>query len=326
MKAPGFWAEDSVLPCLLAPFGEMFRLAAAARHHMVKPVRTGIPVICVGNLVVGGAGKTPVTLSIGDLLQRRGHAVAFLSRGYHGRERGPLLVVPDRHRPKDVGDEALLLAEVADTWVARDRAQGAAAARDHGAEVIVMDDGFQNPALQKTCSFVVVDGGYGFGNRRLLPAGPLREPLAAGLARADALLMIGADRTGALGALPAHLPVLAAMTRPADSVRLAPGQAVYGFAGIARPEKFRDTLESLGVTIAGFRAFPDHYRYSNGDLADLLEQAAKRGARPVTTAKDHVRLPVTARQTVDRIDIRVEWQDPTALMSLLSKSLASGPH
>ncbi|MDA0341241.1 MAG: tetraacyldisaccharide 4'-kinase, partial [Proteobacteria bacterium] len=184
MKAPDFWTQDGFLPRLLDPLGCLFKAGGAVRR-LTTPVHVaGIPVICVGNLVVGGAGKTPVALSLASQLAKTGHVVAFLTRGHGGRLSGPVQVDPSVHHAGDVGDEALLLAEVAPTWVSRDRGKGGIAARDAGAEVIIMDDGFQNPGLTKTLSLVVVDGGYGFGNGRVLPAGPLREPAKIGLKRA----------------------------------------------------------------------------------------------------------------------------------------------
>ena len=202
MRAPDFWRRRTVTPFLLLPVGWFFSRIGALRQALVRPWRAPVPVLCVGNLVAGGAGKTPLALALGDRLQQNGVTVHFLTRGYGGREAGPLQVDPTRHGFREVGDEALLLARLAPTWVARDRRLGAEAAAKAGAGVLVMDDGFQNPSIEKDLSIIAIDGGYGFGNGLVMPAGPLREPLARGFARADAAVVIGRDRGGAASRIP----------------------------------------------------------------------------------------------------------------------------
>jgi tetraacyldisaccharide 4'-kinase len=325
VKAPAFWATDGLLSRLLTPLALVYQAATVVHRRTVTSRDVGIPVICVGNLVAGGAGKTPVALSIAARLISRGHAPAFLTRGHGGRLSGPARVEPGLHQAADVGDEALLLAEAAPTWLSRDRAAGALAARDSGAELIIMDDGFQNPGLRKTLSLIVIDVGFGFGNRRLHPAGPMRETIDSGLARADAVVMIGEDRTRLAEKLPSRLPLLRAEIVPDPNSRLTSGTRVLGFAGIGRPEKFRETLEKLGLEITGFEAFADHHVFTDSELEALLNAAAQSGAIPVTTAKDHVRLPPMIRARVERVDIRLAWQDETALDALLEKGLADGP-
>ena len=197
MRAPDFWRRGGgPLGAVLTPLGWGYGLATRLRLAMANPFKASVPVLCVGNLIAGGAGKTPVTLSLGRRLMDQGRKVHFLSRGYGGRRAGPLRVDPDHHGAREVGDEALLLARCAPAWVARDRPGGCRAAIAGGARAIIMDDGFQNPYLAKDVSLLVVDGAYGFGNGRVMPAGPLREPVEAGLARADALVLIGADGAG----------------------------------------------------------------------------------------------------------------------------------
>src|SRR5690349_19822422 len=195
MRAPDFWARDGVLPTVLAPLGSAIAGVGMARRRLAKPFIVPIPVVCVGNLTIGGSGKTPVVLALVDWLRARGASVHCLTRGYGGALAGPVLV-DGRHDATAVGDEAMLLAAAAPTVVSRDRAAGARLALARGAGILVMDDGFQNPQLAKTLSLVVVDGATGFGNGRLLPAGPLREPIDAGLARADAVVLVGDDRAG----------------------------------------------------------------------------------------------------------------------------------
>lgn len=325
MKAPEFWAEDGLAPRLLQPFGLMFQAGGAIRRRLTTPRMMDIPVICVGNLVVGGAGKTPVALALAGLLKQGRAPVAFLSRGHGGRIAGPIKVDPGVHGAADVGDEALLLAESAPTWVSRDRAKGAVAARAGGAGLIIMDDGFQNPGLDKSFSLVVVDGAFGFGNRRVLPAGPLREPVQSGLERADGVIIIGEDRTGVAGSLPADLPLLRARIVPRPSDRLPAGAKVLGFAGIGRPAKFHESLEELGLDVIGFEAFPDHHVFTTEEIRALLDRAEAEDAIPVTTAKDHVRIPKVDQVRIERLDITLDWQDDAALSALLRERVGHGP-
>jgi tetraacyldisaccharide 4'-kinase len=222
-----------------------------------------------------------------------------------------------RHAAADVGDEPLLLARVAPAWVARDRAAGAAAAVAAGAAVIVMDDGFQNPGLEKDLSLLVADGGYGFGNGRVMPAGPLREPLAAGFARADAVALIGTDQRGVAEMLPPTLPLLRAVLAPVAAA-LA-GRRVLAFAGIARPEKFFATLQAMGCVLAGQRAFADHHAYGEAEVATLIEDARHADAVPVTTEKDAVRLPLALRAGIETLPVAIRWREEAAVDRFLAR-------
>jgi tetraacyldisaccharide 4'-kinase len=234
-----------------------------------------------------------------------------------GRLRGPVLVDRARHHARDVGDEALLLAAVAPTIAARDRAAGARLALAEGAGVIIMDDGLQNPSLKKTVSLLVIDGGYGFGNGRLLPAGPLREPVAAAAARCQAAVLIGLDEAGALRALPRGLPVLRATLAAACAQGLGQ-RPVLAFAGIGRPEKFFRTVRALGADLVATRAFGDHHAYSESDATRLLDTAASLGATLVTTRKDYVRLPPPLQAASLVVEVRLAWDDEPGLRSLLA--------
>jgi tetraacyldisaccharide 4'-kinase len=326
MKAPEFWTGDGLLPRLLQPLGLAYQMGTAIRRHAVTPLEMDIPVLCVGNLVVGGAGKTPVALSLANLLKEAGTtAFAFLTRGHGGRTMGPTKVDPSLHGPLDIGDEALLLAETATTWVARDRAKGAMAARREGAELIIMDDGFQNPGLKKTLSIVVIDGGFGFGNGHVLPAGPLREPIDVGLSRADAVVIIDEDRTGLSAFLPDALPRFTAAIAPRRPEHLPPGTRVVGFAGIGRPTKFLETLKALDLDVIAFDAFSDHHVFTAAEIQTLITKAKENNAIPVTTAKDHVRLPRSAQALIQRMDISLLWRDKALLTAFLSKRLENGP-
>jgi tetraacyldisaccharide 4'-kinase len=274
-----------------------------------------VPVICVGNLVAGGSGKTPVVLSLAGMLPGA-HAV---TRGYGGSLAGPVRVT-EAHTAREVGDEALLLAARLPTWVARDRAAGIRAAVAESATEILLDDGFQNPTVEKDLSLVVVDAGYGFGNRRVIPAGPLRERIAPGLARADAIVVIGgSDPHGpdreALAL--AGRPILRADLAPVAAERFA-GKTVVAFAGIGRPEKFFATLRGLGAGLAAAHEFPDHHPYRVTEVAALSEEAARLNAILVTTSKDWARLDDRARAGVQVLEVEIAWRDPAALAALLA--------
>lgn len=322
-SAPDFWARRGALSLLLTPLGSLYDAAGAARRALVHAERVPVPVICVGNLVTGGAGKTPVVADLARRLIGRGVAAHILSRGYGGALPGPVRVDPARHDAAAVGDEPLMLARGAPTWVARDRSAGARAAVATGAQAIVMDDGLQNPALAKDFSVVVFDGGYGFGNRRVMPAGPLRENIARGLARADAAVMLGIDRTGAAALLGA-MPVLDAEPLPATT-DLATGTFVL-FAGIGRPQKFFDHFAKSGARVVVARGFPDHHRYSEAELTALTDMAKPAGATLLTTEKDWVRLAPAWRTRVQYLSLTIAWRDEAALDRLLDRALKRTAH
>src|SRR5258706_1938886 len=261
MRAPDFWQRDGVGPRLLEPIGWAIAGVGMMRRRLARPFIVPMPVVCVGNLTVGGSGKTPVVLALARWPPERGPRIPCLTRGYGGALAGPL-VVDGRHDAHAVGDEAMLLAAAAPTVVARDRAAGARLAVEHGADIVVMDDGFQNPRLAKTLSLLVVDGAVGFGNGRLLPAGPLREPIDAGLARADAVVLVGADAAGVRARIGTALPIIPARLTPHDAWDGLRGRRVVAFAGIGRPEKFFDMLAAPGVTVVERLGFADPLRYA----------------------------------------------------------------
>lgn len=330
MHAPRFWSNPpdrpGVLAHLLAPLGWAWAAATRRRLQRSPAARLRVPVICVGNVTAGGAGKTPVTIALAERLTARGTAVHIISRGHGGNLAGPVRVDPARHTAAEVGDEPLLLAAFAPTWIARDRAAAGRAAEAEGAEVVVMDDGLQNPDLAKDLSLVVVDAGAGFGNGRVIPAGPLREPVATGLARAQILVSVGEppDRAAFRTAWPdLGLPVVEACLAPLRTGMDWTGLRALAFAGIGRPEKFYATLRSLGADVVAVRSFGDHEPYGARILARLQTDAAAYGAQLVTTEKDAARLPAAFRPNVLVLPVRLAVEDWTLLDSALARLLAS---
>ena len=294
MREPSFWWRPAGLSSgLLSPLAAVYGAVAASR--MSRPGRdAGVPVICVGNPTLGGAGKTPAAIAVAQMLAAAGRRPFLLSRGYGGALAGPVRVDPARHRSADVGDEPLLLARFAPTIVARDRAAGADAARAAGADSIVMDDGFQNPGLHKDRSILVVDRRRGIGNGMVFPAGPLRVPLESQLRRAQALLLVGAGTAGDAVAARAQaqgLPVFHGRLEPdAQALAALQGRRVLAFAGIGDPGKFFATLREAGIDVGAEVSFPDHHRYRRIEARDLIERAEREGLILVTTEKDMARL------------------------------------
>ncbi|MBB5046009.1 tetraacyldisaccharide 4'-kinase [Rhodopseudomonas rhenobacensis] len=331
MREPGFWYRPpSLLSTLLRPLGALY--GAVAAHRMVQPgTAVGVPVVCIGNFHGGGAGKTPTTLALARLLLDLGERPVVLSRGYGGRLRGPISVDPGRHRAVDVGDEPLMMARDVAVVVARDRVGGAALARARGASVILMDDGFQNPAVAKDAALIVIDGARGLGNGCVIPAGPLRAPLPPQLARTDALIVVGQGRAAdpvaeavmAQGGL-----LLRARFQPADaSLAALRGKTVLAFAGIGDPARFFATLRAAGVNVAGERVFADHHPFSPQDLAALSEIAHGEGLTLVTTEKDFVRLQGDPAQagfaaSVVPFAVTLQFDDGEALRGFLIATLA----
>lgn len=328
MRPPEFWSGDAegrdrapMLQALLAPVSWLYAWGAAQRWRATTPRHAPIPVVCVGNLTVGGAGKTPVSRAIRARLNALGGDGAHtLSRGYGGRLIGPLRVSPDM-AAAEVGDEPLMHAGDGPAWIARDRLAGALAAAQAGAHVLVMDDGFQNPSLAKDLSLLVIDAAAGLGNGRVLPAGPLRENLEAGLARADAAILLSSTKQE--HAIPRFLaafkpPILRAHLQP---LAPPPSGKLIAFAGIGRPEKFFATLRAIGAEVVDGVGFADHHAFAEDEVMALIERAVALEALPVTTAKDAVRLPRGARGMVEVVEVEVEFAQPERLDGLLARAL-----
>jgi tetraacyldisaccharide 4'-kinase len=326
MRDPAFWWRRAGLAAnLLAPAAAAYG-AIAARSFKQRGLQARVPVVCVGNLTVGGGGKTPTALAIAKIYREAGHRPVFLTRGYGGRLAGPVRVDIAAHRAVDVGDEPLLLARVAPTVVSGDRVAGAGLAAAIGADVIVMDDGFQNPSLAKDFALLVVDGRRGIGNGRLLPAGPLRAPLALQLDHADALLVIG-DATEARGlitqAADRALAIFYGHFEPDQALIAAlKTEPVLAYAGIADPGKFFATLAAAGISASATVAFPDHHRYAPADASRLLAHADRDGLRLLTTEKDLARMrgePQLAAlvERSSALPITLALQEPDAVRRLV---------
>ena len=327
MRAPEFWRADAtgrdaapMVRALLTPLSWIYAGVSATRIAATTPQTAPVPVLCVGNVSMGGVGKTPLVRAIRARLAARGLVPHVVSRGHGGRLKGPVRVDPVVHDFRAVGDEPLLHARDGATWIARDRAAGAAAAAAAGAHLVILDDGFQNPTLRKDLSLVAIDAREGLGNGQVAPAGPLREPPRAAFARADAVVIVGPGDPPRFD--PKQLndrPILRATIEPAAA---APDGPLVAFAGIGRPEKFFDTLSALGATLSETVPFADHHPYTEQDLAFLETLASERGARLVTTEKDHVRLPARAQSTILALPVTARFADSAALDRLLDRLAA----
>lgn len=318
MRAPDFWFRPSLKGGLLAPLGFVYGQAVRVGRVLAPPAfHAAVPVVCVGNLVMGGAGKTPVAQSLASHLLGQGQRPAILLRGYGGSEKGPLKVDPLRDAASAVGDEALLHAALAPTWIGADRAQSAKAAIADGADILLMDDGLQNATLFQDLPLVVVDGETGFGNGLVFPAGPLRENIEDGLKRAKAVVVIGDDKTGIAKRLNGQALFTARIVLD-DSASRFLGRKAVAFAGIGRPDKFFASLKSAGARIVEARSFPDHHPFTQGEIDGLKTAAQNADALLVTTAKDHVRLPPAMRPQVETLKVSLAWDDAQAPAKLLS--------
>jgi tetraacyldisaccharide 4'-kinase len=332
LPTPRWWYErgrrrGSVTRLLLTPVAAVWAGVTARRIAHTRPFDPGVPVICVGGLTLGGTGKTPVVREILDRLAARGVAAHALSRGYGGRLRGPLRVDPIQHTAADVGDEPLMLARDHPTWIAADRIAGAVSAVAAGAQVIVMDDGHQNPSLKKTLSLVVTDGEtrdgeWPFGDGQVFPAGPMREPLAVGLARADAVIVVlpadMEDADPALWVLFGDIPILVARFEP---LAVPPPGLQVGFAGVGKPWKIERALVAAGCDLVDFVPLPDHAQFTEPTLRTIAARAERLGAGLVTTEKDWVRLPPGWRTRVVAWPVRARFEHEAGLDVLLARAV-----
>lgn len=318
MNSPHFWKENGITAKLLLPLALLYQLGYRLRRLFTRPTTITPNLLCVGNLIAGGAGKTPVALSTGEYIKAQGINACYLSKGYGGSLRAPTLIDPARHNARETGDEPLLLAQVLPTIVAKNRVAGARMAAKQGFELIILDDGFQNPTLKPDVSLVVVDSAYGFGNCHTLPAGPLREPVKFGLKRADALVVLRRDRK--------ERPALTDfdITRIFGDLRTScpndfENQKLVAFSGIARPQQFFEALvQHCGAHVINSHSFPDHHYFTETELKPLRDEAHKLEARLITTAKDAVRLPPAFQDEVLVAEASINWHNADELAAVLA--------
>lgn len=317
MKTPRHWQNKNLLANFLAPLGWLYTYATKLNLAFKKPNQVNRPVICIGNLTAGGSGKTPVAVSIAEIIQNLGKKPFFVSRGYGGTLHN-LVVDTAVHQAQEVGDEPLLLARQAPVVINPNRYEGAKTAIRNGAEVIIMDDGFQNPGLHKDLAFLVFDGNFGYGNGYGIPAGPMREALESGLKRAQAVIIIGEDK---------HHLKTQITTLPIFEGQIIPHPPkicnfkVIAFAGIGRPEKFYQSLRSCGFELVETIDFPDHHQYKPAELEAIITKAAQQETEIYTTAKDYVKIPAELQTHFKVLEIAIEWQDREALTTFLQKYL-----
>lgn len=324
LKTPSFWYRKTNSPApalerILTPLSYLYNLGHTINQAVKSPRKAKVPVICIGNAVAGGSGKTPTAIAIAGLLTLNNPY--FLSRGYGGSLTDPTLINQDM-TASECGDEALLLSRKGKTVISRDRVQGADFCAQAGADVIILDDGLQNASLQKDLSFMVIDGSAGFGNGRLLPAGPLREKLETSFAKTDAFILIGSDARGINNILPLDKPLFQAHIKPHIPEGLDLTKPIIAFAGLGRPEKFYHMLQALGANIVGWHPFPDHHPYMPQDVEKLVQEAKSKNAQLVTTEKDAVRLLSTK---VFTIPIVLEFENPDSIAQFMTSHLRGTP-
>lgn len=324
MKAPGFWYQQkSIAALLLSPLSALYIKAGRRHRTRSNPKNLSIPVICIGNIVSGGSGKTPTSLAVLSLLANAKITLSpfFLTRGYRGKIEGPERV-DNSHDPALWGDEALLLSRYAPTIVSKNRYAGGILAQDLGADLIIMDDGMQNYTLAKNITFCVVDGKMGFGNEAVLPQGPLRQPLGDGFDLSDAFILIGDDKLGTTSKLPASKPVFKASLQITQDHKTSKETPYIAFCGIGYPDKFKASLTEAGLNIKDFKSFGDHHTYSPKDIADLTNLATAQNARLITTEKDFARLPdFFQKDLIDVLPVEIVFENPDALIAFIKSKI-----
>ena len=328
LRAPKFWFrkknEINIPSLLLTPLSKCWDFLIKRRMRLGSWEKMPLPVICVGNIIIGGAGKTPVTQALQTLLNEMGLEPHVVSKGYRGKVRKPTYVSATSDF-SDVGDEPILLSKTGPVWIAKNRTLGIRKAWENGAKVVLLDDGFQNTGAAKDLSLVVVDAKILFGNERSIPAGPLREPVSSGLSRADAIILVNHDASKKSKKpdfdFPKDLPIINAIIKPHKKLLDWAGKRVVAFSGIAHPEKFRVTLDNLNCEVVSFNNFPDHYPYKKGDIEKLKTKAKNLNANLVTTEKDFIRIPSSQHEAILTIPIQIEFENKTILKKILQEKL-----
>ena len=319
LKAPKFWYKnkDTYLSNTLYPLSLIFRLGTKIRNIISIQKSANLPIICIGNIVVGGAGKTPVALKIGKMLKQGGYNPHFVSKGYGGFEKNNTLI-QSWHSPKSVGDESLLLSEVSPTWIGLDRNESFKLAKNKGADCIIMDDGFQNPTLQKDYSIIVINSEQGFGNKRVMPSGPLRESITRGISRTNLVITIGEINEEVKSKIPNNIPIIKSEFKINNEQKIFKGKKITAFAGIAFPEKFFNSLRNQGAKVIKEITYPDHHIFEENDLLSLAEIANKNQSILVTTKKDYIRIPKSYRSLVNTLDGEIEFEDEKLIFEILT--------
>ena len=319
LKAPKFWYQkkDTYLSNFLYPLLLIFSFGTKIRNILSTTNKGPLPIICVGNIVVGGAGKTPVALKIGKLLIKAGYKPGFISKGYAGLIKNSTLV-KSWHSARSIGDESILLSEVANTWVGVDRINSARLAKEKNSNCLIMDDGFQNPTIYKDFSIIVINASQEFGNKRVMPSGPLRESIKRGLSRSNLVIVIGDPSHELKQLIPKNIPIVKAKFEIKKENKNFKGQNIIAFAGIAYPEKFFQSLTNEGAKIFKKITFPDHHIYSENDLLSLAEIANKKKSILVSTKKDFVRIPKSFRSLVNTLEGEIVFEDEEFIVEILS--------
>ncbi len=317
MKTPNYWKDKNLYSYILSPLGSIYQLATAINLALKKTKSVDKKVICIGNLTAGGTGKTPVAISIAKILKQMGKKPFFVSRGYGGILKN-IMVDKNKHSAKEVGDEPLLLSAQAPVAINPNRYEGAKLAIANGADIIIMDDGFQNPTLKKDLSFLVFDGNFGYGNGKCIPAGPLRESLKHGLKRAQAIMIIGEDKHNLTEEFK-NLPIFKGQIAPI--IDKVPSKPVIAFAGIGRPEKFYTSLRICGFKIYQTEDYPDHHQYSRDELQKLIKKAEQNNCLLYTTTKDYVKIPPDLAKYFHVLEIAIQWEDEEKLKDFLIKNI-----
>jgi len=319
LKAPKFWYQkkDTVFSRLLFPFSLLFRLGTKIRNLIYKKSSSSLPIICIGNIVIGGAGKTPVALKIGKILTTAGYRPHFISKGYAGIIKNSTLV-ETWHSPRSVGDESLLLSAVCPTWIGINRNKSIKLAANKGGNCIIMDDGFQNPTIHKDFSIIVINASQEFGNKRVIPSGPLRESIKRGLSRTNLIIIIGKMTQYLEKTIPDNIPIITAKFSINNENKIFKGQKITAFAGIAYPEKFFTSLREQGAKILKEITYPDHHIYDENDLLNLAEMANKTHSILVTTQKDFVRVPKSYRTLVNTLQGEIIFENEDLIKEILT--------